>query len=144
MLDVQAALTSAGVPGYRDAFRPTPGAEDPPDVYCVYQETHTPALCGDDEVVAELVHAQLWLFSANSPKASQAAIDAAMKAEDFFRKRRRGSSCCARRPSRRCPGRRAKRPAPSPRHIPASPTGSTPTASDSCGCGRILTAIPAF
>lgn len=89
MLDVQAALTSAKVPGYRDAFRPTPGVKDPPGVYCVYQITTIPTMYADDEAQAELVHVQLYLFSQNSPEATQAAIVAAMEAQNFDRRRTR-------------------------------------------------------
>lgn len=89
MLDVQAALTSAKVPGYRDAFLPTPGVREPPGVYCVYQITETPVWYADDEPTAHLVHAQLFLFGVNSPKTAQASIESAMKAEDFDQKRKR-------------------------------------------------------
>ena len=86
MLDVQAALTSAKVPGYRDAFRPTTDVQEPPDVYCVYQITTIPTMYADDEAQAELVRVQLYLFSRNSPEATQAAIVDAMKAQTFNRK----------------------------------------------------------
>ncbi len=89
MLDVQAALTSARVPGYRDAFQPTPGVTEPPGVYCVYQITEIPTWYADDAPTATLTRALLYLYGVNSPKTAQAAIDSAMKAQDFELRRKR-------------------------------------------------------
>ena len=83
MLNVQAALSAAQVPGYRGAFRPLPGQREPPAQYCAYTLNRTPTWAADDADRAERVRAFLHLYSLNSPEDAQAAIEAAMKVEGF-------------------------------------------------------------
>ena len=83
MLDVQAALTAAGVPGYRGAFRPLPGQLEPPAQYCAYTLSRTPIWDQEDGPSAERLKAFLHLFSTGDPESTEAAIEAAMAAEGF-------------------------------------------------------------
>lgn len=83
MLNVQAALTAAHVPGYRGAFRPLPGQRDPPPIYCAYTLTRTPIWDQEDGPSAERVKAFLHLFSIGDPESAEGAIEEAMAAQGF-------------------------------------------------------------
>ena len=83
MLNVLSALTAAGVPGWRGAFRPTQAYPEPPDCYCVFLLTRTPTWEQDDGSSAERLRAFLHLYSKNDPESAQTAITAAMEQEGF-------------------------------------------------------------
>lgn len=83
MLDVQAALTAAQVPGYRGAFRPTDGCREPPGCYCAYTLSRAPIWPSDDASRAMRIRAFLHLFSRDDPLDAQAAIFAAMNAQGW-------------------------------------------------------------
>ena len=83
MLNVQAALRAAHVPGYRGAFRPLPGQKNPPPQYCAYVLHRTPIWDQEDGPSAERVKAFLHLYSLGDPERAEAAIEAAMTAQGF-------------------------------------------------------------
>ena len=83
MLDVQAALTAAQVPGYRGAFRPTDGCREPPGCYCAYTLSRAPIWPSDDASRAMRIRAFLHLFSRDDPLQAQAALSAAMAAQGW-------------------------------------------------------------
>ena len=83
MLDVLAALQSAGVPAFRGAFRPTAKNQEPPDTYCVYLTSRTPDWPADDSDTAERRRAFLHLYALSDPEKTEAAIEAAMRAEGW-------------------------------------------------------------
>ena len=83
MLSAQAALTAANIPGYRGAFVSTPEMPDPPDCYCAYTYTRTPAWASDDGARAVRVRAFLHLFCRGDPTDAVAALRRALSAEEF-------------------------------------------------------------
>ena len=83
MLDVFAALQSAQVPAFRGAFRPTADYPEPPDTYCVYTLSRAPDWPADDSDTAERRRAFLHLYAISDPETTEAAIEAAMKAEGW-------------------------------------------------------------
>ena len=83
MLDILSALQSAQVPAYRGAFRPTAAHPEPPDTYCVYLISRTPDWPADDGDTAERRRAFLHLYAFSDPEETEAAIEAAMKAEGW-------------------------------------------------------------
>lgn len=83
MLDVQAALRAAHVPGYRGAFRPLPGQREPPPLYCAYTISRTPIWDQEDGPSAERVRAFLHLYSLGDPGQAEAAIEAAMAGQGW-------------------------------------------------------------
>ena len=83
MLDVQAALTAAGVPSYRAAFRPMAGQENPPPVYCIWTQTKTPIWDHDDGFSAVRLRAFLHLLSASDPEETMAFIRDQMGVQGF-------------------------------------------------------------
>ena len=83
MLDVQAALESTGVPGYRGAFRPTEEIPDTPDCYCEYTLSRTPIWPQDDQNQGTRIRAFLHLFSTSDPEWAQVLIRTAMLGEGF-------------------------------------------------------------
>ena len=83
MLNVQAALAAARVPGYRGAFRPLPGRREPPPVYVAYTLSRVPIWDQEDGPSAERVRAFLHLYSLGDPERTQAAIEEAMTAQGW-------------------------------------------------------------
>ena len=82
MLDVQAALRAAGVPGYRAGFRR--GAEERmPEQYAVYSVKRAEEEYWDDAPHAVTLAPALALYSRANPAALAAAVEAAMRAEGF-------------------------------------------------------------
>ena len=83
MLSVQAALTAANIPGYRGAFVSTPEMPDPPDCYCAYTYTRTPAWASDDGARAVRIRAFLHLFCRGDPTQAMDALRGALAQEGF-------------------------------------------------------------
>ena len=83
MLNAQAALNAANIPGYRGAFVSTPELPDPPDCYCAYTYTRTPAWPSDDGFRAVRVRAFLHLFCRDDPTCAAEALRAALAQEGF-------------------------------------------------------------
>ncbi len=83
MLDVQAALRAARVPGYRGAFRSLPGQREPPPVYVAYTLSRTPIWDQEDAPSAERVKAFLHLYSLGDPESVEDAIEEAMTAQGW-------------------------------------------------------------
>ncbi|MBO4794291.1 MAG: hypothetical protein J5556_06990 [Deltaproteobacteria bacterium] len=83
MMNVQAALTAAGVPGYRGAFISSPEQPEPPDVYAVYTCTRQPIFASDDQARAMKVRVFLHLYARGDPTEPAAAVQTAMAAEGF-------------------------------------------------------------
>lgn len=83
MLDAQAALLAAGIRGYRGAFVSTPDMPEPPDCYCAYTYTRTPAWPSDDGSRAVRVRAFLHLFCRGDPTDALQALRLGLAAEGF-------------------------------------------------------------
>ena len=83
MLDIQAALTAAGIPGYRGAFRANGNELTPPACYCVYLRTLLPQWPQDDGDSAMRVRAFLHLYARGDPTSHQQALAAAMAQQGF-------------------------------------------------------------
>lgn len=83
MLDAQAALAAAGIPGYRGAFVSTPELPDPPDCYCAYTYTRTPAWASDDSARAVRIRAFLHLFCRGDPTDAVQALKDGLAGEQF-------------------------------------------------------------
>lgn len=83
MLNILSALQSVPVPAFRGAFRPTEAHPEPPGTYCVYLTNRTPEWPADDGDTAERRRAFLHLYALSDPEETEAAIEAAMKAEGW-------------------------------------------------------------
>lgn len=83
MLSAQSALTAANIPGYRGAFVSTPDLPDPPDCYCAYTYTRTPAWASDDGARAVRIRAFLHLFCRGDPTQAMDALRGALADQGF-------------------------------------------------------------
>lgn len=83
MLDVQAAIRAAGLPGYRAAYRQAENADVPP-VYVVYALSMEANAYFDDMPHTMIHKPTLHLVSTHDPEPAMQALYQAMAEEGFY------------------------------------------------------------